>query len=153
MFRLRVFIAIHDQYVFLPSGISFGDEMYFTFTLDIGRPLLFSGLSETTLVLSETIAAYSLSLLPCHTSRHLLSGVQLRLRRCTVWAEAAMLPGPQVDLTMTSRAKKPSKNSNAANHHMVGSSNTRCSAIELFFASRYLRICGLLYDTTMMASA
>ena len=43
--------------------------------------------------------------------------------------------GPPVDLTMMSRAEKPSKNGNAANHHMVGSSNTRCSVSALVFAS------------------
>ena len=33
--------------------------------------------------------------------------------------------GLPVDLTMVSRVEKPSKNSNAVNHHMVGSSNMR----------------------------
>ena len=51
--------------------------------------------------------------------------------------------GPPVDLTTMSRAEKPSKNSNATNHH-VGSSGTRCIAIRLFFANRGLQICGLL---------
>ncbi len=46
--------------------------------------------------------------------------------------------GPLVDLTMTSRTERPSKNNNAANHNMV------------VFASRKPRICGLLYDTMMM---
>ena len=40
--------------------------------------------------------------------------------------------GPPVDLAIMSRTERPSKNGNAANHHMVGSSNTRCSAIGLF---------------------
>jgi hypothetical protein len=45
MSRLRVFLAIYDQHVFLPGRNLVGDEMYFT--LDIGRPLRLSGCSET----------------------------------------------------------------------------------------------------------
>jgi hypothetical protein len=51
---------------------------------------------------------------------------------------------------MMSKAEKPSKNSNAADHHMVGSSNKRCSVIGWFFATRDLLICGPWYDTMMM---
>jgi len=33
MSRFLVFFAIHDQHIILAVGISFGDEMYFTFGL------------------------------------------------------------------------------------------------------------------------
>jgi len=47
--------------------------------------------------------------------------------------------GPLVDLTMMSRVEKPSKNRNAANPSYL-----------VVFASRILRLCGLLYDIMMM---
>ena len=56
--------------------------------------------------------------------------------------------GPLVDLTMMSRVEKPSKNRNAANP-MVDPSNTQPGYL-VVFASRVLRICGLLYDMMMM---
>ena len=57
--------------------------------------------------------------------------------------------GLSVDLTMVSRVEKPSKNSNAANHHMVGFSNTALLSYLVVFTSHDLRICGLLYDRMM----
>ncbi len=77
-----------------------------------------------------------------------------------MWVEVAVLPGrwagvtgPPVDLTITSRAEMPSDNNTAANHHMVGSLNTRCSAVGVVFANRDLRFCGLLYDRMMISAS
>ena len=60
MSGFRVFLAIHDQYVFLPGGRSpFGDEMYFTFTLtftlDIGRPLRLTASMMTVRVVAAVL--------------------------------------------------------------------------------------------------
>ena len=52
------------------------------------------------------------------------------------------MPEVAVDLTTMSRAEKQSKNSNATNHHIIGS----CGA-HRFAQSDYDRF----YDTTMMA--
>jgi hypothetical protein len=54
-------------------------------------------------------------------------------------------PEKAADLTMTSSAEKQSKNSNATNHHMVGSGHAGS------FATRLRQLFALLCDTTMMA--
>jgi hypothetical protein len=65
---------------------------------------------------------------------------------------AGGLAGPPVDLTITSRAEKPSKNSNAANHHIVCSANTLSLSYRVVPARRDLRMCRFLYDTMMMGA-
>jgi len=130
MSRFRVFLAIHDEHVFLPGGnLVLGRDVFYF------RPLCLSEHSETArFVVSVTIVAHTSHY---HTECHLLSAVN-----CFDEDGAGGTGGdarPLVDLTMMSRVEKPSNNRNAANPSYL-----------VVFASRVLRICGLLYDMMMM---
>jgi hypothetical protein len=118
------------------------------FTLDIGKPLRLSGCWNRAICrFRDDSRPIALASSHYHTERHLLSG-----GNCFDGdgaGGAGGVAGPPVDLTMMSRVEKPSKNSNAANHHMVGFSNTALLSYLVVFTSHDLRICGLLYDRMM----